>query len=628
MYKLNSAKVSWDRKYQETKPTGELAAIISKRISSSMMNLSLSNVENFANSVGNLGHTFCPATFKDGKRSKETFEQQQLIALDFDNKDPNKIISFKEIKSRAEHYELPILFAYETLSSENHNKFRVVFLNDVSIPDRKVAEATQLAMGTIFPEADTSCYKDISKMYYGGKQMLHYNKKIPEINLELVFRNLCYYLKDKYKANHYKERIAKFAKATGIALHKNGLLDVTVMDDPTESSGATLSDKIGENSPNSIIYSKNLSSIKAVGENFPEKYYRINFSTNESSVGNIDDRRSLINHKPYRSSVITDMNQKCQLFREFESGKRRLHHEELYGIATNLLCVETGFHRFISILSKNSNFYSDHKASWEQRHLPYMKQHDYRPQSCNKFCLYQNKCNHGTNILSTVHPKRRMIEQIPGYSEMFYPLEEVQEDTYTAICKAYCANNEQIHIVKAMTSVGKTTSYLKLMSENPTDRFLIAAPTNLLKDEIYDKAVKFNIAVSKTPSLEQIKNEIPSKVWNRIQRMYSSGQHRSVHPYIDEILKKKDILCLREYLKAREELKAFDGSIITTHRYLLNIDEKRLREYDAIIIDEDIIFKSVISNQGEITVSNLKKLLKKTTDNRLFKKITQLLVSA
>jgi hypothetical protein len=628
MYKLNSAKVSWDRKYQETKPTGELAAIISKRISSSTMNLSLSNVENFANSVGNLGHTFCPATFKDGKRSKETFEQQQLIALDFDNKDPNKIISFKEIKSRAEHYELPILFAYDTLSSENHNKFRVVFLNDVSIPDRKVAEATQLAMGTIFPEADTSCYKDISKMYYGGKQMLHYNKKIPEINLELVFRNLCYYLKDKYKANHYKERIAKFSKETGIALHKNGLLDVTVMDDPTESSGATLSDKIGKNSPNSIIYSKKLSSIKAVGENFPEKYYRINFSTNESSVGNIDDRRSLINHKPYRSSVITDMNQKCQLFREFESGKRRLHHEELYGIATNLLCVETGFHRFISILSKNSNFYSDHKESWEQRHLPYMKQHDYRPQSCNKFCLYQNKCNHGTNILSTVHPKRRMIEKIPGYSEMFYPLEEVQEDTYTAICKAYCSNNEQFHIVKAMTSVGKTTSYLKLMSENPTERFLIAAPTNLLKDEIYDKAVKFNIAVSKTPSLEQIKNEIPSNVWNRIQKMYSSGQHRSVHPYINEILKKKDIPCLREYLKAREELKTFEGSIITTHRYLLNMDEKRLREYDAIIIDEDIIFKSVISNQGEITVSNLKKLLKKTTDNRLFKKITQLLKHA
>ncbi|SEJ71438.1 hypothetical protein SAMN05660742_114106 [Propionispira arboris] len=628
MYKFNSARVCWDRKYQEAKPTGEVAAIISKRIGYSTMKLTLSNIENFVYRVGSLGHTFCPATFKDGKRSKENFEQQQLIALDFDNKDSNNCISFKEIKSRAEDYELPILFAYDTLSSKNHNKFRVVFLNDVSITDRKVAEATQLAIGTMFPEADTSCYKDVSKMYYGGKQILYYDKKTPEINVESVFRNLCYYLKDKYKANHYKGKITNFSKTTGIALNKNGLLDVMVMGNPTEYPCATILDEKGKNSPSSIIYSKNLSSIKAVGENFPEKYYRINFSTNDSSVGKNNNSRSSINHKSYRSADIKDINQKCELFKEFESGKRRLHHKELYGILTNLLQVETGSQRFVSILSKNPAFYSDNKEIWEGRHIPYMKQHDYRSQNCNDFCPYQSKCNHGTSILSTVCPKRGMIEKTPGYSEIFHPLEEVQKDTYNAISKAYCANNKQFQIVKAMTAVGKTTSYLKLMSENPTDRFLIAAPTNLLKDEIYNKAVRMNIAVSKTPSLEQIKNEIPSKIWNRIQRMYSSGLHCSVHPYINEILKKKDIPCLREYLKAREELKTFDGSIITTHRYLLNMDEKRLREYDAIIIDEDIIFKSVISNQGEITVSNLKELLEKTTDNRLFNKITELLKHA
>ncbi len=628
MYKMNSAKVSWDRKNQETKPTGELAAIISNRISSSTMKLSLSNIENFAYSVGSLGHTFCPATFKDGKRSKENFEQQQLIALDFDNKDPNKVIPFKEIKSRAEHYELPILFAYDTLSSNNHNKFRVVFLNDVSIPNPKVAEATQLALGTIFPEADPSCIKDVSKMYYGGKQLLYYDRKAPEINLELVFRNLCYYLKDKYKANHYKERIAKFSKEAGIALNKNGLLDVTVMEDPTESPGDFMSDEIGKNSPSCILYSKNLSSIKAIGENFPEKYYRIILSTNDSSVGKSNDRRTLKNHKPYRSLDIKDINQKCELFNEFEFGKRRLHHNELYGILTNLLQVETGSQRFASILLKYPDFYSDNKETWVSRHIPYMKQHDYQPQNCNHFCPYQSKCKHGTNILSTVCLKRGMIERIPGYSESYHPLEAVQLDTYNAIYKAYGANDEQIHIVKAMTSVGKTTSYLKLMADHPTDRFLIAAPTNILKDEIYNRAVRMNIEVSKTPSLEQIKSEIPGKVWSRIQRMYSSGQHRSVHSYINEVLKKKDIPCLREYLKEREELKTFGGSVITTHRYLLNMDEKRLREYDSIIIDEDIIFKSIIANQESITVSNLKKLGEKTMDNRIFNKITQLLKHA
>ena len=156
-------------------------------------------------------------------------------------------------------------------------------------------------------------------------------------------------------------------------------------------------------------------------------------------------------------------------------------------------------------------------------------------------------------------------------------------------------------------------------------RFLIAAPTNLLKNEIYLKAKKMGVNVRKTPSLEEIKDDIPRKVWKRIQRYYAAGQYGFVHPYIAETLKKEDIPCLREYMKEREEIKKFDGCIITTHRYLLNMDEKRLQEYDAIIIDEDILFKSVISNQGEVTLSMLEKLLKEPLDIRILEKIKKLL---
>ena len=136
------------------------------------------------------------------------------------------------------------------------------------------------------------------------------------------------------------------------------------------------------------------------------------------------------------------------------------------------------------------------------------------------------------------------------------------------------------------------------------------------------------INVLKTPSLEQIKDEMPDEVWDHISRLYKGGQYRSVHPYIQKILKKEDIPCLKEYMEEREKIRTFKGSIITTHRYLLNMDEESLREYDAVIIDEDIIFKSVISNQGEITVRKLKKLLKKTTDGQLAAKIKELLKAA
>lgn len=218
---MREIKVSLDSQGFHSKPTNQVAAI-SKRIAREKKVLnSLSAMTKFATDVGCNGHTFCPATFKNEERKKENFEQQQLFVLDFDNQEPKNTVSIDEVKARAAKYELPIFFTYDTFSSINHNKFRVVFMNDIPIQDRIVAEAMQLALGTIFPEADASCYKDVSKMYFGSNSMENYyiDENIAEINIESLFRNLCYYFENRYKKNHYKERIAKFSKQTSVVYH-------------------------------------------------------------------------------------------------------------------------------------------------------------------------------------------------------------------------------------------------------------------------------------------------------------------------------------------------------------------------------------------------------------------------
>lgn len=154
---MNKIKVSFDNQSFLSKPSEEAVPGISKRIGRSPKQLRPNDIRAFALDVSLDGHTFCPATFKNGNRNKENYEQQQLFALDFDNKDPNKIISFEEVKARAEHYELPILFAYDTFSSKNHDKFRVVFLNDNPLTDIRAAEMMLKGLTTIFPEADPSC---------------------------------------------------------------------------------------------------------------------------------------------------------------------------------------------------------------------------------------------------------------------------------------------------------------------------------------------------------------------------------------------------------------------------------------------------------------------------------------
>lgn len=198
----------------------------------------------------------------------------------------------------------------------------------------------------MFPEADPSCYKDVSKLYFGGKEVLYYDDKLPEINIESVFRNYTYCMRKKYGDNHYKEHIAKFSKETGIALTKKSLLDITTADhlpetdDPTEDHGASQWFQNGKNSPSTIM----LEHIIADGEIFPNKYYLINFNddsecTKDSSVKTPGEKSR--EHKKYRSGVLQDMN-RYRLFHDFADGSRKLSHDELFGIATNLIQVEGG----------------------------------------------------------------------------------------------------------------------------------------------------------------------------------------------------------------------------------------------------------------------------------------------
>lgn len=211
---MNPIKLSFDQKSYTMKPTDLEIVNISKRIGGSPQQIkTVDEMRTLVEKIGSQGCTFCPATFSDHRRHQEGFEQQQLIAMDFDNDDPEHKVTFQDIKSRADYYEMPIMFAYSSMRSQpDHPKFRVVFLNDVSIPDRKVATAMQMAMGEIFPEADPLCYKDVSKLYLGGKELIYFDETIPNINIDHLFRSYTTHVRLNYGAKHFKEKLQRFSK--------------------------------------------------------------------------------------------------------------------------------------------------------------------------------------------------------------------------------------------------------------------------------------------------------------------------------------------------------------------------------------------------------------------------------
>ena len=366
-------KVCLDSEQYSSRPKDIEVSKINKRIGSSTVSFASDKIREFAYAVANHGQTFCPATFIDGKRSSENFEQMELFALDF-----NSGAFYDTIKRRATHYDLPILFSYYTFGNcFSQERFRIVFLNDVPITDKRAAKIMLNMLMTIFPEAESTC-NDATKMYFGGKGLIAFDPYVSTINIESVARNMSYYLKNEYGATHYKNKIVEFAKENQIALTKKNLLDIQLIESATEHSGTI---DLSKYSPSTIII------YIANGDNLPTQFYLINLNCTSNSSVPKQNSITTKNHKPKRSYFLNDIYNSCRLFREYQEGTREYNHNELFGLATNLVQVESGPKQLLSILEN----YPGHDR-WDY-YLKYMK--NYNSESCNLFCPYKNQCNHG-----------------------------------------------------------------------------------------------------------------------------------------------------------------------------------------------------------------------------------------
>ena len=141
-------------------------------INNRLINCEAKNIEwsQFCDLVGNKGHAFLTSDFHSGKRNKENFKSQQIFALDFDGTK-----SFYEVSQIAERYGVPIALAYETYSSVNQDRFRIVFISNYPITDIRVSEIIINALIYIFEGCDTAC-RDVSRIFLGGKGVIYENE--------------------------------------------------------------------------------------------------------------------------------------------------------------------------------------------------------------------------------------------------------------------------------------------------------------------------------------------------------------------------------------------------------------------------------------------------------------------
>lgn len=537
-------KILLDTIQYTKKPSGKDIGMISRRITNNIY--STKNIYKIADLIGNRGHTWCPAIFNE-KRSKDTFKEIQLVALDFDGG-----ISFDEVKTKSEKYMIPILFAYETFSSINKSKFRIVFMLENVIYDKNIFDKVINMLMTIFNGCDTSC-KDISRMFFGGKNLFYYNENNLKVNILTLEMNFELYMKDTYGKTHFRENLQKF---------------------------------YGKISPSPVIY------ITGNGEKLP-------------------------NHNLYRKDTLSKLDSSCQLYHEFIADSKWLYYKELFGIALNLINVETGAKVFKKAISNSK--YITYKRDWDF-YLQYMKKHQYAPMQCEHFCPYAESCSHNTNMLTTTKIKRSEILRTENIE--YSAVDEVYADLENSFCKAINSDDNRIHLIKAQTAIGKTQIYINYLSKSDKP-CIIAVPTNILKRDVYRRCIEEGIDARMTPSIEDIRNDIPKEIYSAISKFYRCGQHSKVYPYISSILKKQHIPALEKFIADKKELNDYTGNIITTHHRILLSDKNWLKQYQ-VIIDEDIL-KTIISNQETIPLSDIEDLLENPLPKKVHSKLTSIL---
>ena len=400
----------------------------------------------FMDMVGNQGHTFCPAIFEsNGKyapRRKDTFLCQQIFALDFDEG-----ITYEEVLQRAFKYKIPPAFIYKTLSCDDIdlNKFRVIWVLDCIVNDIETTESIIKLLMSIFPEADKSC-KDCSRMFFGGKGLIYmesssYLSRLSLTDLSIAVNN---YIKD----TQYKERLNRMrtiSEETGIVL-ENGILDIKEKEftdeqlnilvkylKPIESKIPfrfyILPNELQEILKEAILDEEHIIYvlIRKICE-VDNKVYLIRMNKAKEikeKVKNVINKKGDITFKTrtnteYKATRKTrrgitreKLFEKCLLIQDFVNDEY-LTFNELFGICTNLSCIEGGL-KFFKEVIKNSKHNIARSTDWYAFKAEQIYSQLLLPTRCNNFCEYKYICKHGKNIIQTVKTQRKELVQIGIY---------------------------------------------------------------------------------------------------------------------------------------------------------------------------------------------------------------------
>lgn len=300
----------------------------------------------------------------------------------------------------------------------------------------------------------------------------------------------------------------------------------------------------------------------------------------------------------YTELAINNKNlfSRCQLFSDIGNSTKPVKWKSIVGLLSNLKNVKIKF--------DNSNILA---TSYIIEHLPeeqkelgktlvkFIRANNSCKMKCNEYCPYKDECHHTKYMINTVHIKENQIVKLDK-EENYVTVEQARKELREKAENLYnnlLSKKTTMGLLIAQTGLGKTELVIELIMRTIENGkgCIYAIPNRITIKEFVEErlAPKGFTNYIITPVLEDLEDE---KIAKEVKYFQNIGTYGRLRKYLHKILEdnkasKNDLEIISAYLEVNEQIKNFDGLIITTHSRFPYFSEEVYKNKIAFI-DEDV----------------------------------------
>lgn len=514
--------------------------------------LSAEDIAGFADTIGNHGHSFYPGIFANRWITKKNFLKGYLLVADIDNSSGNQSLTPEQALDRLEEYGLDCNIIYLTLRdptpphlSDNEilkiaKKFRMVFILERPIDNAGLYEALlKEVLYRLFPESDRL---SIKHFYYGGKKLIYINSDFRLSPLRLFN-----------------------------AAHAYDTRNIT----RTQSRSRNFKKMLGDLSPND--YNQGVS---------------LSFDSKTTTCNSIHIQPVKNELKVIRNFDWEGVRTECNLLDEFIGVKRKVVHNELFGLYTSMKRIEGGRKLWRESVRSNPEISNDkiiEIAKWIDDHdkvSGYIWE-----QNLSSYAPYDPAAFKYERLTDIQFNRRHEARKLSGAKIHEIPLNSAEAAWKYYFHEVKSELGTGTYVFKCATGIGKTEI---LMNINLSE-CIIATPTHVLKDELSERLTKAGVEHNVFPELP----ELPALIQKKYDAYISVGAFDQAAGFLRSLILcktnnygvafseekelKKTII---NYFATIDRITTETTPILTTHKRIIHTE---FPIHSCIIVDEDIL---------------------------------------